>query len=169
MGGILTERGWRDFVIKPRVGAASFATRRFSTQNAQEGGEFLEKHSLERDMLVQPYLLSVETHGERCLVWIAGEITHAVRKTPRWEGGSESVSEAIAPLPEEKALALKVLKPFAPELLYARVDLARDDDGHPVVMELELVEPSLFLIEQPRALERLAAKCVESATTRTNG
>lgn len=164
LSAILSEKSWTDVVIKPRVGAASFATRRFSEKNLKEATAFLAHHAEERDMMVQPYLKSMESHGERCLVWIAGEITHAVRKTPRWEGGIESVSEAREVLPEERALALKVLLPYAQELLYARIDVARDEGGTPLIMELELVEPSLFLIEEPRALARFAAYCFAASS-----
>lgn len=159
LSAILSQKNWTDVVIKPRVGAASFATRRFSAESMVEAGVFLARHAEERDMLVQPYLHSVETHGERCLVWIADEITHAVRKTPRWEGGTESAAQAREVLPEERALALRALEPYARELLYARVDVARGVGGEPLIMELELVEPSLFLLEEPRALERFAARC----------
>lgn len=162
LSAILSEKNWTDVVIKPRVGAASFATRHFSAENRTEAGSFLARHAEERDMLIQPYLHSVETHGERCLVWISGEITHAVRKTPRWEGGTESVAQAREVLPEERALALRALEPCARELLYARVDVARGAGGEPLIMELELVEPSLFLLEEPRALERFAAHCLSA-------
>ena len=112
--------------------------------------------------MVQPYVRSVEGHGERALVWIAGEITHAMRKSPRMEGDPESVG-AVPVLDDERAFALKVLEPFAKALLYARVDLARDENGALMVMELELVEPSLFLIYNPPALTRLAERCAALA------
>jgi hypothetical protein len=91
------------------------------------------------------------------MVWIDGEFTHAVRKTPRFAGGVEEVSEAIGMSPAERALGTAALAPFAADLLYARVDVAPGLDGQPVVMELELIEPSLFLLQSPQALERLVA------------
>lgn len=144
---------WTDVVVKPRVGAGSFATKRFG--EAAAAYAFLSEACAERDMLVQPYVRSVDGHGERALVWIAGELTHSVRKSPRFTGSDESVTEAEVSA-EERAFAEKALAPYARHLLYARVDVARDDDGSLRLMELELVEPSLFLKQSPKALARFA-------------
>jgi len=57
---------------------------------------------------------------------------------------------------EEQQLAARALEPYARDLLYARVDVARDAQGGLCVMELELIEPSLFLKQEPRALARFA-------------
>lgn len=148
----LGARRWSDVVIKPAVGAGSFGARRFAREELDGASEHLHALLADRDALVQPYLASVETHGERALVWIDGRFTHAVRKTPRWSGGEESVSEALAVEPDERALGELALAPLASRLLYARVDVARDDRGAPLLMELELVEPSLFLKQHRPAL-----------------
>jgi O-ureido-D-serine cyclo-ligase len=58
--------------------------------------------------------------------------------------------------PEERAVALAALAPYR-DLLYGRVDLARDSSGHPMVMELELVEPSLFFVYQPGSVDRFVS------------
>lgn len=149
-------RGFGAVVIKPAVGAGSFATRRFEAHDGERAQDFLRESLRERDVLVQPWLPSVDGHGERACVWIDGAFTHAVRKTPRFSGEDESVSEAVAIEPAEQALAERALAPIAKELLYARVDVAPGLDGRPCVMELELVEPSLFLKQHPPALARLA-------------
>jgi hypothetical protein len=91
-------------------------------------------------------------------VWIDGDFTHAVRKTPRFAGGVEIVSEALPIAAAERAVgeaALAAVGALDQDLLYARVDVAPDSAGRPVVMELELVEPSLFLLQSPVALRRL--------------
>jgi hypothetical protein len=95
------------------------------------------------------------------LVWIAGELSHAVRKNPRLAGGDESVSAALVPEADERAFAEKVLAPRRAGLLYARVDVARAPDGSLLLMELELVEPSLFLKQSPPSLARFAKAIVE--------
>jgi hypothetical protein len=158
--GSLTElgrsRGWSDVVVKPAVGAASFETHRYTDLGADVDAQ-VAMLGRQRDLLVQPYLPSVEDHGERALVWIDGEFTHAVRKTPRFVGGVEDVSEAIGVSPGERALGEAALAPLTAELLYARVDVAPGFDGEPVVMEVELIEPSLFLLQSPPALGRLVA------------
>jgi hypothetical protein len=150
-------RGWRDIVVKPAASAASFGTARF----ADPGTEAAARHFAARvhagDTLVQPYVPSVEAYGERSIVWVDGALTHAVRKTPRFGGEDEQVSMALPIAADERHAAEAVLAPWTGELLYARVDLARDVDGTLMVMELELIEPSLFLAQHPPALERLVA------------
>lgn len=155
---IRAERAWEDVVVKPVVSAASFKTRRFGAGSLEAGEAHLQELLAERDVLVQRYLPSVEDHGERALVWIDGELTHAVRKTPRFEGEDESVStDAVAIAPAEAALARRAIEAVGVPLLYARVDVAPGPEGEPVLMELELVEPSLFFPQCLPALERFVA------------
>ena len=151
---IVSGSRWTDVVIKPAVGAGSFETHRLRADDTC-CNEVFSKLCNERDVLIQPYLPSVEGHGERALVWIDGEFTHAVRKSPRFADGAESVSEALPISSAEFALGHAALRDIADRLLYARVDVAPGFDGMPLLMELELIEPSLFLMQNPRALQRL--------------
>lgn len=155
---VLERHGWDDAVVKPAISAASFGTVRVRTRVPEErarGEAHLAALLAERDVLVQRYAPAVATSGERALVWIDGALTHAVRKSPRFSDGEESVSVASV-AEDERALALALLEPFRHELVYARVDLVRDERGAPQLMELELLEPSLFLVQHPPALARLA-------------
>lgn len=161
LAGLIEGKGWGDLVLKPRVGAGSFMTRRFAAAERAEAQAFLEELLSRGDALIQPYFPSVEGEGERCLVWIAGELTHAVRKRPRLADDEEAV-ELVPISQEERSFALKVLEPWAKELLYARVDVARDPSGRLAVMELELVEPSLFLTHSAAAMRRLAGACLRA-------
>ena len=147
----------RDIVIKPTVSGGSFRTRRFGPGERAAAQAFLDELTATRDAMVQPYVASVDAYGERALVWIDGEWTHAVRKTPRFSHEAEVVSEALPIADDERALAEGVLAPLASRLLYGRVDVARDDAGRPMVMELELIEPSLFVARHPPAMSRLVA------------
>lgn len=142
-------------VVKPAVSAASFRTARFSAAQREEALAFARDLARERDVLIQPYLAAVEGSGERAIVWIDGEVSHAVRKSPRLSGEHESVT-LVPVADDERALAEQALAPYARRLLYARVDIVRDAGGAPVVMELELLEPSLFLAQHPPALARFA-------------
>src|SRR6185369_3729213 len=153
----LSTHGFGAIVVKPTVGAGSFATRRFDATPAAraEAETFLRTLVAERDVMVQAYVPSVETHGERSLVWIDGEITHAMRKSPRFSGEEESVTGPHPISPDERRLAEDALAPWAERLLYGRVDMAPDQEGKPMIMELELIEPSLFLLQHPPALARL--------------
>lgn len=155
LSSVAALQGWDDLVLKPAIGAASFETHRVTPGAAADA--LCARLLTVRDMLVQPYLPSVEGHGERALVWIDGAFTHAVRKTPRFADGVEQVSEALPISDAERATGTAALAGLGPDLLYARVDVAPGADGSPVVMELELIEPSLFLAQSPAALARLVA------------
>jgi hypothetical protein len=102
--------------------------------------------------MVQPYMRSVEGYGERSVIWIDGQLTHAVRKSPRLGDAQEHVSEALPISHRERELAEAVVADIPHALLYARIDLIRDDEDSPLLAELELVEPSLFLKQSPAAL-----------------
>ncbi|MFL5322102.1 MAG: RimK family alpha-L-glutamate ligase [Myxococcaceae bacterium] len=158
---LLTRRGWTDAVAKPAISAGGFETVRVRhTADAQAAFERIAAHS---EVMVQPYLRSVEGHGERSLVYIGGEFSHAVRKPPLLkavERPSDDVVPAIAEA-DELELAKRVLAAVESELLYARVDLARDESGRPMLMELEVIEPSLFLRHAKGAADRLAEAIIQ--------
>lgn len=149
---VTRERGWSDVVVKPAVSGGSRATVRVTPGALERGETHLRSLASREDVLVQPYLPSVEGHGERAIVWIDGEATHAVRKTPRFLGDAESVSAAIPIEADEADLARRAVAAAPGPLLYARIDVARDAGGSPRVMELELIEPSLFFPQAPAAL-----------------
>jgi hypothetical protein len=164
LGEILDARDWDEVVIKPAVSAGSFRTVRTSRTQLRQGEAHLRDLVSERDVLVQQYLPAVEGHGERALVWIDGALTHAVRKSPRFEGDREQVSPiAMSIAPSEAALAERVLACVDMPMLYGRVDVAPGPDGRPVVMELELVEPSLFFPQSPAALDRMVRALLREA------
>lgn len=145
-------------VVKPAVSGGSRETMLVYAATTLAAGEaHLRKLAAHEDVLVQPYLDSVEGHGERALVWIDGELTHAVRKSPRFIGDEERVSAAVPIADDEAAVARAALAVAPTPLLYARIDVARDAKGAPRVMELELIEPSLFFAQGPAALARLVA------------
>ncbi len=164
-----------EFVLKPSLGAGSRGAARFDAarpgahQQAREHARQL--HAAGRTVLVQPYLDAVDTAGETALVFLDGAFSHAIRKGPmlepdvryRIDGEALYVPEHITPRqpsPDELAVAERVLAHasagLAEPLLYARIDLLPSPDG-PVLVELELVEPSLFLGHAPGAADRLAA------------
>jgi hypothetical protein len=168
--------GWNAIVVKPVVSGGSYRTARFdgSAQASwQDAQAFLDALLADRDAMVQPWMPSVETSGERSLVWIDGAFTHAIRKAPRFAGEQERVSEALVVEADEQAFGETVLGAFVrdadtslDELLYARVDVLRDETGDLRLMELELVEPSLYLSLSPDALARFVAATARAATRR---
>ncbi len=147
-----------DLVVKPAVSAGSFATVRVAAGDLAA----VRAHHLEhagRDLLVQPCLASVVAHGETNLVHLGGRFSHAIHKGPRWAGDLEQSRGLVEPTSAERALADEVLAAVAArglgEPVYARVDMAEGADGRPLLMELELVEPSLFLDRAPDRAARL--------------
>lgn len=140
-------------VIKPEVGAGSLGTKLFARHDPAAVAHLgeLTRTGL---ALVQPFVASVDDYGERSLIWIDGQITHAIRKNPRFAGDSERIDGPVPIAPLERTLAEAALAPYVDRILYGRVDIARDDNGQPMVMELELVEPSLFFARHPPALDR---------------
>lgn len=158
---LAAEHGWRDFVLKPAVSADSWETHRLDSGELESAQAHADRLLPERDLLLQPFLDTVEAYGERCLIHIEGEYSHAVRKNSltrggRWAGLPEGTP--VAADADERAAAAAVLAacPFR-DLLYARVDLVRDGSGRPLLLELELVEPTLFVADAPAGLERLVA------------
>jgi glutathione synthase/RimK-type ligase-like ATP-grasp enzyme len=154
-----------DFVVKPCVGAGSIDAARYGPAQRDEARERVRRlHEAGRDVLIQPYESSVDETGERALVFIDGAFSHAMTKgamlnTPASERDAlfrlEQLSTARV---EVDALAFgeRVLADLEwRDLLYARVDVVRTDSGW-ALMELELVEPSLFLQFNEGASLRLA-------------
>jgi hypothetical protein len=131
--------GWEEVVVKPAVSASAYRTVRTR-----------EPLVTDREVLVQPYVPAVEDVGERALVFIDGEFTHAVRKAPVLAGQPEG-AVPVEVTQAELALARRTLAVLPEAPLYARVDLVGE-----LVMELELVEPSLYLADSPTATARFA-------------
>jgi hypothetical protein len=153
LADITRARGWSEVVVKPAVSGGSRATIRVGPDDLARGEAHLRMLVAREDVLVQPYQRSVEGHGERAIVTVERNPMHAVRKSPRFLGDPESVSEAVPIEDDEREVVARALGAVPGPLLYARVDVARDPDGHPRVMELELIEPSLFFLQSPRTLE----------------
>lgn len=159
LAGLVDEHGWGDVgvVIKPTLSAGSWKTRRFAPSDLESGQAFLQRLSSERDVMVQRFMPSVvsrdEGGGERCLVRLGDTFTHAIEKKPRFDGEDESVSDGLPVTETERALAEHILEAALGDqkntLTYARVDLITDDTGAPMLSELELLEPSLFLKQAP--------------------
>ncbi len=154
---LVAETGWEDVVIKPAVSAASYHTRRFLPGESEAAAGFFSESAARRATLVQPYLTAFDDPGERAVVWVDGKATHVIRKTVRFAGDAEQVSEALPVTREDREFGELVLGDWAESLLYARVDLVPDEAGRPRLSELELVEPSLFFRQSPAACERFVS------------
>jgi len=178
-----------EFVIKPAVSAGSVDTGRYTAMDAYSRGMAIQhsRRLLEagRTVMVQRYLASVDAVGERAHVFISGEYSHSVHKGAMLDGPDVGVAgvyreERMSPLEaseREIQFSREVIRAarrffartadgvdLVPDpLLYARVDLVTDDQGAPVLMELELVEPSLFTALGEGSLERFADAIAQRA------
>ncbi len=164
--------GFAEFVVKPVVSAGSRDTMRYSPATSGDAPDLHVRRLLAAGeaVMIQPYLEAVDTIGETALVFIGGEFSHAIRKGQMLRRDTEGekvaglyVIEDIKPRaasPAERAVAdaaLAVIPGGLDRVLYARVDLIPDASGAPVVLELELTEPSLFFQHDHTAAPRLAA------------
>lgn len=148
-----------ELVVKPAVSAGSFATIRVRAGDAEAARAHRAAHR-ERDLLVQPLLASVVAHGETNLIHLGGRFSHAIHKGARWSGDAEQARGRVDATAAELALAREVLaqvdaRGLGP-LAYARIDVAASADGSPLLMELEIVEPSLYLPAAPEGASMLA-------------
>jgi hypothetical protein len=159
--------GWtppdEPYVVKPTVSAGARDSAAYPAGDP-EGADHV-RYLLARGKvaMVQPYLSAVDTDGETAVLVFGGEVSHAARKGPVLSVGHGIDNSLVSrqditprdPSPEETALAdqvLSVVRGWGDELLYARVDMLPG----PVLIELEVTEPSLFLGQSPGAAERFA-------------
>jgi glutathione synthase/RimK-type ligase-like ATP-grasp enzyme len=172
--------GWDDVVVKPAVSAGARDTARYGPGEADRARAHAERLlAAGRRVLVQPYLAGVDELGETAVLHVGGAYSHAVRKGPLLVSGGDAEVEGLwrpeeiaprEPAEVERELAERALAmvPGGPQrLLYARVDLLPGPGGAPVVVEVELTEPSLFLTAVPAAADRLAAAIRAAVTAPT--
>jgi glutathione synthase/RimK-type ligase-like ATP-grasp enzyme len=160
-----------EFVVKPAEGAGSMGAGRFTAADDGARRHVEALHRAGRTVMLQPYLADVDTAGETALIFFDGVYSHAIRKGPMLPeshvyplDATEDelfVAEEITPrtpsaAEHDLARAALAAVPGGERLLYARVDLLPTPAG-PVVGELELIEPSLFLAYNAGAPLRLAA------------
>jgi glutathione synthase/RimK-type ligase-like ATP-grasp enzyme len=170
-----------EWVVKPSVSAGSRDTARWDTPTAVLE-HVAELTGAGRTAMVQPYLSSVDALGETAVLFIGGGFSHAVRKGPllaagegvRQDRDSRGDLRPVVPTAAQRDVAQAVFD-AVPGLvgvegspLYARIDLVRGADGRPVVLELELTEPSLFLPQAPAAARTLV-RAVQADLALTRG
>ncbi len=182
-----------DLVIKPAISAGSRDTGRYTAIDANSRGLAIQhaKRLLEsgRTVMAQRYLTSVDTVGEQAHVFFEGQYSHSIRKGAMLDGPEVAIDgvykeERISPIeasPSDIEAALEVVTTArrlltagstdvavsSERFLFSRVDFVKDDDGGPVLMELEMVEPSLFLGYHEGVLERFADIVVARAARAT--
>ena len=165
LAAVMSERSWSSGLIKPLVGAVASDTFRLRDGDAsvRDAEAFLNERLKAQAMMLQPYLSRVETEGEVSVMLIEGEPTHSVQKlavpgdyrVQDAHGGRDHLIETDPALVAVSQRALRVAPGEGPPL-YARVDFLFDDEGAPLVNELEVIEPMLFFQHHPAAAEVFA-------------
>jgi O-ureido-D-serine cyclo-ligase len=167
MNEFLLQHAASEFVIKPAISSGARDAQRYGRRELDAAILHIRRlQDAERSAIVQPYLERVDADGETALIYFCGRFSHAVRKAALLRRGesatralfaAEHISARVPKLDElrtaERALGAI---PFAMPL-YARVDLIRDADAAPCVLEPELTEPSLFFSHAAGSVERFAA------------
>lgn len=154
--------GTADIVVKPVVGANGEDAFRVSPGDPSERLERIAARFQNRGFMVQPFMRSIVQEGEYSLFFFNGKYSHAILKVPaksEFRSQEEHGAEIHPVIPQEKLLlrARQVLDSLTPSPLYARIDFVRNDADDFLVMELELIEPSLYLRTDPQAPGRFAA------------
>lgn len=161
-------------VIKPAVGANSYDVRRFDrTDHLAAAAHLATLVGEGRSAIVQPYVPSVDERGEADLVYFGGEFSHAIRKSARLGADGtveESTMEARSLLTPDRAehevaaaaLAVAARQTGMSCLAYGRADLVRGADGRPLVLELEICEPSLSLPLRPEHAPRMVRAVLDA-------
>jgi glutathione synthase/RimK-type ligase-like ATP-grasp enzyme len=166
---------WPEAVIKPAHGASADGILHVGTQQRVHAQSYLQSLLDRQDVLLQPYLTTISTYPERSLVFIAGRYSHAVTKMPFMHADSDLAQRtrlrpgAAGEMPveatqDEVSLAARALDASPQGHVYARVDLVLDGASHRV-LEVELIEPTLYLHARPSAAQALARAIVEYAAS----
>jgi glutathione synthase/RimK-type ligase-like ATP-grasp enzyme len=160
-----------DFVVKPTVGGGSRGAKRFASGDVAAARAHVDALAAQgRLAMIQPYIDTVATTGETDVIVIDGEVSHAVRKhapinleATAVPAGPVSVAR-VEPSAAERSVVAATLAavPVVSPLCFARVDLVATRSG-PVVIEVELIEPFLFLDHRDDAAARLARAIVRRA------
>ncbi len=156
----IADAGWEEMVLKPTVSAGAWRTRRVRRDALADATALITEVLGSSALMVQPFLPEFVAAGEHSLLFFDGEFSHAALKRPKagdfrvqWVHGGSQVPESVPTWLVRQARA--VLDAAPSPGLYARVDgIVRD--GHFVLVELEQIEPYLFLSQSAGAADRLA-------------
>ncbi len=166
---VMSRNNWAEVIVKPTVSGGARNTFRIPADDAPRTSAMLNRILGMEAMLVQEFQSSILTEGELSVIVIGGRFTHAVRKVAkpgdfRVQDDHGGTVHPHAATSEEKAFAEQAIAACPSEPAYARVDIMSDNTGELTLMELELIEPELFLRFHPPAADILAQelrKCVE--------
>jgi hypothetical protein len=151
--------GWTKAVVKPRISATAYRTQLITVENADSVQPLFDELRASPGVMVQKFMKSIVSEGEWSLMFFDGMFSHATLKTPASGdfrvqndfGGSDRLADPPAHVLQSATRILQAVEPT----LYARVDgVVEDNQFH--LMELELIEPMLFLCSHPAAPTKFA-------------
>lgn len=155
---------WAEYVVKPSVSCGARLAARYC--RGDDPTDHIRRINAARGAaMLQPYVASVDNRGETGTYVFGDEVSHAIGKGPVLAAGQPPVddsslgfSQAVEPAPIDPKLAAFARRVLAaaPEVVYARVDTAPDADGDPMLLELEVAEPYLFLELAPQGADCFA-------------
>lgn len=162
LADVLAETGWDEAVVKPCVSGAARHTYRVNRRTASELQPLLDGLLAAEAMIAQPFQTDIARTGEDTLMVFGGRYSHAVRKVPkagdfRVQDDHGGTVHDHTPTAEQVELAERAAAACDTPPVYGRVDMVRDNAGRLAVMELELIEPELWLRLYPPAADRFAA------------
>lgn len=149
---------WDEAIFKPAVSAGAYGLTHVR-RGAACDLDALRALIAAGDGMFQPLLHELGRDGETSLLYFGGVFSHAVRRPSPFAHGAQvlGAGRAVEPSAAERVVAERALAALPGDLLYARIDLAPSDAHGPRVMEVELLEPSLFFREGAGAAESFAA------------
>jgi glutathione synthase/RimK-type ligase-like ATP-grasp enzyme len=159
---LLEEVGTAEVVIKPIIGLNAHGAFHLDTQSARSRADELYAYYADRALLAQPFLSAITTEGEYSLFYFNGKLSHSILKLPkpadfRVQEEHGGIIRAVEPNDALREAGDAVMRIIDIVPLYARVDFVRaNDDSSLWLMELELIEPSLYLRMDKGAPERFA-------------
>jgi glutathione synthase/RimK-type ligase-like ATP-grasp enzyme len=157
-----------EFVVKPSISGGGFETARYRPDESDAARLHIDRLlAAGRTAMVQPYQAVLDTQGEAGLIFLGGQFSHAIGKSPLLRPGagaqlSLALDAEISTITASKSqrviahAALAVAEQLLGPTTYARVDLVPQPDGTPAVLELELLDPALYFDTQPAAAARFA-------------
>ena len=158
---IIELQQWKDVVIKPAISASAYKTFKILEETVNSNEKLFKDLLNQRDMLVQPFINTIEKFGEASLMVIDGKFTHAILKKAkpgdfRVQDDFGGTVHDYVPTKKEIEFAEMVIEKCKAKPLYGRVDIIWDIEKNVYLSELEIIEPELWLRNYPKSAESIA-------------
>ncbi len=161
LSAMAAQNNWTDLVVKPTIAGGGYLTYKYGADELDQRQTQFDALVQDRDMLVQGYIPSITTRGEASLMVFGGVFTHSILKRAKTGdfrvqddfGGSVHPYEHT---PDDVALAQKVMAQCSGVPAYGRVDIVWNEHHEPMVSELEIIEPELWVRNAPWSADYFA-------------